>query len=193
VTAYQTSVPASAAYTSTASLSAYFPYATTLATTISSPLSAAGAQSAATYSAAPAPADQTSSSGPGTGEIVGRVVGAIVVVLTFAIVAFLYWHRTRKQPSALRQEITTTVLKFGENNWRPDFDKEVKPMTTTNVVFTTELSAEQAIYAASYEKKPLVPEVLGDPPDPSQQLSPMQPNSVHCCNDVCAFCIFSMG
>jgi hypothetical protein len=137
VTAYQTSVPAGAAYTSTASLSAYFPYASTLATTISSTSNAAGAQSAATYPAAPAPADQTSSSGPGTGEIVGSVLGAIAVVLIFAIFAFLYWRRTRKQSCAFPPETTTTtVQEFGENNWRPDLDKEVKPMTTTKMLYS---------------------------------------------------------
>ena len=172
---YETSVLTAAAGTAAATASPYFPYATTIYST------AAGAQPVASNTAASAPAAQNSGGGLGVGAIVGIAIGAIAVILIVILVAFLLWRRRRKQPSALPPETTTTtVQELGANNWRPDVDKEVKPMmTTTDVVFAPELSAEQAIYAAGYEKKPLIPEVSGDLRYPPQQLSPMQPNSVH--------------
>jgi hypothetical protein len=161
---YQTSVLTAAAGTAAATASPYFPYATT------SYSSATGAS---------APAAQNSKSGLGVGAIVGIAIGGLAIILIAILVAFLLWRRRRKQPSALPPEPkTTTVQELGANNWRPD-GKEVKSMTTTSVMFTPELSAEQAIYAANYEKVPLVPAVSSDPRYPSNQLTPMEPNSVH--------------
>lgn len=71
------------------------------------------------------------------------------------------------------------MQELGANSRRPDVQKEFKPMMTTNVAYAPELSAEQAMHATSYEKKPFVPVVSSDPRYPSHQLSPMEPNSVH--------------
>jgi len=153
---YQTSV-FTAADGTTAPASPYFPYATT------SYSSAADAQPVTSNTAVSAPAAQNPKGGLGIGEIVGIAIGGLVLILIAILVAFLLWHRRRKQPSALPPEPKTTVQELGANNLRPDDEKEVKSMTTTSVMFTPELSAEQAMYAANYEKIPLVPAVSSDP------------------------------
>jgi hypothetical protein len=158
---YQTSAPTGAAATSPSS-----PDVTTFIPGTS------------TAGAVPAPTAQNSKGGLGVGAIVGIAIGAVAVVLLAVLVAYLLWRRRRKQPSPLSLE-TTAVQELGTNSRRPDVQKEFKPMTTTGVVYTPELSAEQAIYATSYEKKPFVPEVWSDPRYLSHQLSPMEPNSVN--------------
>jgi hypothetical protein len=165
---YQTSVLTAVASAQTA---AGFPYATTLAS------------SANTASAQPANSNTSTSvpianGGLRVGAIVGVAISAIALVLIVILVAFLIWRRRRKQPNALPPK-SSTVQEVEANSWRPDEEKEVKPIATTNVVYPPELSSEQPIYAANYEKQTLVPQVIDDPRYPSKQLNPLQPDSVY--------------
>jgi hypothetical protein len=165
---YQTSVLTAVASAQTA---AGFLYATTPASIAST----ASAQPATPNTSTSVP---TASGGLGVGAIVGIAIGAIALVLIAILVAFLIWRRRRKQPNALPPE-SSTVQEVEANSRRPDLEKEVKPITTTNVVYPPELSSEQAIYAANYEKQSLVPQVIDDPRYPSKQLNPLQPDSVY--------------
>lgn len=128
------------------------------------------------------PTTQTSNNSISGGAIAGVVVGGIIVVLlAFLAIVFLRCQR-RKKASKLPSE-TTTVHEVESNGRKsPDTETDVIPMTTSSVLFTPELSAEQTTYAASYEKRPIVLEERADsrygsyplsPPDPSaHELSP---------------------
>jgi hypothetical protein len=140
---------------------------------------ATGTQSASSNTIAPAPTAEDSKGGLGVGAIVGIAVGAVAVVIMALLVAFLLWRRRRKhQPSpAVLPPDTSTVQELSANNRRPDVAREVKPSTMTEVVFTPELSAEQAAYATNYEKKSFDPAVSNDAQYPSNQLNPLPPKS----------------
>lgn len=114
----------------------------------------------------------------GVGAIVGIAIGALALVLIAILVVFLIWRRRQKQPNAIPPE-SSTVQEVEANSRRPDVEKEVKPITTTNVVYPSELSSEQAIYAANYEKQTLVPQVIDNRQYPSKQLNPLPPDFVY--------------
>jgi len=170
---YQTSAltaVAGPASTDNAQTASGFSYASSTSTV--------GAQPVTSNTPASALTTQDSKGGIGVGAIVGIAFGAITIVLIAILVAFLIWRQRRKQPKQLTPG-TMSIQEVEANSRRLDVDKEVNPVTTTSAVYIPELFAEQAIYAAQYEWKSFVPEVIGDPRYPSQQLSPPKLDSVH--------------
>jgi hypothetical protein len=140
---------------------------------------ATGTQSVSFNTNAPAPTANDSKGGLGVGAIVGIAVGAVAVVAIALLVAFLLWRRGRRQqlPPAVLPPDASRVRELPANNRQPDTASDVKSSTMAEVFFTPELSAEQAMYAAHYEKKSFNPAVSNDAQYPLNQLNPLPPMS----------------